>query len=47
MGVEPALAEGAIRVSFGWDSTQRDVDRLIGACEKLVAALYERRATAA
>ena len=47
MGVEPSLAEGAIRVSFGWDSTQNDVERFVGACEKLVAALYERRATAA
>jgi cysteine desulfurase len=47
MGVEPALAEGAIRVSFGWDSTQEDVDRFMAACEKLVATLYERRATAA
>ena len=47
MGIEPALAEGAIRVSFGWNSTQNDVERFVGACEKLVAALYERRATAA
>ena len=47
MGVAPALAEGAIRVSFGWDSTEEDVDRFMAACEKLVATLYERRATAA
>ena len=47
MGVDPALAEGAIRVSFGWNSTEEDVDRLMAACEKLVATLYERRATAA
>jgi cysteine desulfurase len=47
MGVEPALADGAIRVSFGWNSTDADVDRFIAACEKLVGTLYERRATAA
>ena len=47
MGVAPALADGAIRVSFGWNSTKEDVDRFLAACEKLVATLYERRATAA
>jgi len=47
MGVEPALAESAIRVSFGWNSTDADLDRFVAACEKLVATLYERRATAA
>jgi cysteine desulfurase len=47
MGVPPTLADGAIRVSFGWNSTERDADRFLSACEKLVATLYERRATAA
>jgi len=47
MGVEPALAEGAIRVSFGWNSTESDVNRLVAACERLVETLYRRRATAA
>ncbi len=47
MGVAPALAEGAIRVSFGWNSCDADVDRFIAACEKLVATLYKRRADAA
>jgi cysteine desulfurase len=47
MGVPPALADGAIRVSFGWNSTEEDADRFLSACEKLVATLYERRATAA
>jgi cysteine desulfurase len=47
MGVPPALADGAIRVSFGWNSTKEDADRFLSACEKLVATLYERRATAA
>jgi hypothetical protein len=34
-------------VSFGWNSTDADLDRFVAACEKLVATLYERRATAA
>lgn len=47
MGVAPALADGAIRVSFGWNSTETDVNRFAAACEKLAATLYARRATAA
>ena len=47
MGVEPALAEGAIRVSFGWDSTESDVFRFASAFEKLLETLYRRRANAA
>ena len=47
MGVEPALAEGAVRVSFGWNSTEEDVIRFAATCEKVVATLYKRRADAA
>ena len=47
MGVPPALAEGAIRVSFGWSSAEEDVARFAAAFEKLLAALYVRRADAA
>jgi cysteine desulfurase len=47
MGVDPSLAEGAIRVSFGWNSTKEDVMRFAGTCEKVVATLYKRRANAA
>jgi cysteine desulfurase len=47
MGVEPRLAEGAIRVSLGWNSTEEDVKNFAAACEKLVATLYKRRAAAA
>jgi len=47
MGVDTTLADGAIRVSFGWNSTDLDVDRFIAACEKLVGTLYKRRAAAA
>jgi cysteine desulfurase len=43
MGVDPMLAEGAIRVSFGWTSTDDDVSRFAGALETLVQRLYQRR----
>jgi cysteine desulfurase len=47
MGVERSLAQGALRVSFGWNSTREDVLRFAGTCEKVVATLYKRRANAA
>ncbi|HLI21409.1 MAG TPA: cysteine desulfurase family protein [Stellaceae bacterium] len=44
MGVAPALAEGAIRISLGWSTTEADIDRLVDAW----GALYARtRASAA
>jgi len=47
MGVAPMLAEGAIRVSFGWNSTENDVGRFAAAYEKLSETLHKRRANAA
>jgi cysteine desulfurase len=47
MGVEPTLAEGAMRVSLGWKTTKEDVIRFAEACEKVVGILYKRRASAA
>jgi len=47
MGVVPGLAEGAIRTSFGWSSTEADVEAFVLAFEKLLANLYNRRANAA
>jgi cysteine desulfurase len=47
MGVEPALAEAAMRVSLGWKTTKEDVIRFAEACEKVVGILYKRRASAA
>lgn len=40
MAVEAGLADGAIRVSFGWTSTPDDVVRASGAIETLVRRLY-------
>jgi cysteine desulfurase len=35
MGVDPAEAEAAIRVSLGWNSVQDDIERLIEAWQEL------------
>jgi cysteine desulfurase len=47
MGVAPALASGAIRASFGWSSTDADLESFVSAFEKLLGNLYKRRANAA
>ncbi|WP_134495666.1 cysteine desulfurase family protein [Microvirga pakistanensis] len=47
MGVEPALAEGVLRVSLGWSTTKEDVFRFAEACEKVAGTLYKRKASAA
>ncbi|MBV9976138.1 MAG: cysteine desulfurase [Hyphomicrobiales bacterium] len=46
MGVDPHLAESAIRVSLGRGTSEKDVIRFIEAFEKAVKCLY-KRATAA
>lgn len=47
MGVDPALAEGVLRVSLGWKTAKEDVIRFAEACERVVNTLYKRRASAA
>jgi len=47
MGVSPALAAGALRVSLGWNTTESDGTRCLAACERLVETLYRRRGQAA
>lgn len=47
MGVEPALAEGVLRVSLGWSTTKECVIRFAEACERVVGTLYKRKASAA
>jgi cysteine desulfurase len=39
MGVSPALARGALRVSLGWETTQADVERFLNAWRKVNGAL--------
>jgi cysteine desulfurase len=39
MGVSPALARGALRVSLGWTTTPADIERFLNAWRKLAGAL--------
>ena len=34
MGVEPALARGAVRVSLGWSTTEAEVERFLETWNK-------------
>lgn len=47
MGVEPALAAGAIRVSLGWDTTEADLDMSLIAFNRVISSLLKRKAHAA
>jgi cysteine desulfurase len=47
MGVEPAFAAGAIRVSLGWTTTEAEVESLLNAWKKVAATLTKRHAQAA
>jgi len=47
MGVEPALARGAVRVSLGWSTTEADIDALLTAWNKVVSSLFNKQANAA
>jgi cysteine desulfurase len=42
MGVEPALAQGAVRVSLGWTTTGRDIENLLNALTKVVSSLLKK-----
>ena len=43
MGVSGALQRGALRVSLGWNTTEADVEKFLGARTKLGSALSKRR----
>jgi cysteine desulfurase len=43
MGVDPALAQGAIRVSTGYSTKEADVERFLSAWTKLSESLLKRR----
>lgn len=43
MGVAPHIAEGALRVSFGWASRADDVDSFVAALEKVAGMLISRQ----
>ena len=46
MGVEPSLAQGAVRVSLGWATTDRDIENLLNALTKVVSSLRKRHMNA-
>ena len=46
MGVEPALAQGAVRVSLGWSTSERDVENLLNALTKVGSSLLKRHMNA-
>ena len=43
MGVSGALQRGAVRVSLGWNTTEADVEKFLGAWTKLASALSKGR----
>ncbi len=43
MGVEPALARAALRISLGWETTESDLERLLNAWKKVVSSLGRGR----
>ena len=47
MGVEPALARGAVRVSLGPGTTEAEIDVLLTAWNKVVSSLLNSQANAA
>jgi len=47
MGAEPALAQGAVRVSLGWSTRETDVERLLNAWNKVTSSLLKKHANAA
>ena len=47
MGVSPALAAGALRVSLGWNSDDDDPRRFLEGFERILSSLYQRRGQAA
>ena len=46
MGVEPALAQGAVRVSLGWSTSESDIENLLDALTKVVSSLRKRHMNA-
>jgi cysteine desulfurase len=47
MGVAPGLARGAIRTSWGFSTTEREIETFLKAWEKLATSLYKKRDIAA
>ncbi len=43
MGVAPALAAGALRLSLGWTTGERDIEKWLVALTKVVSGLLKKR----
>ena len=43
MGVDLALARGAVRVSLGWSTTEDEVERFLQAWKRLAASLLKEK----
>ena len=43
MGIETALAEGALRISTGWNTTEQDVDAFCAHLQNVIQPLLQRR----
>lgn len=44
MGMRPDLARGAVRISLGWSTTERDLDNVLRAWIRVVSSLLKERA---
>jgi cysteine desulfurase len=44
MGVSEDIARSALRVSFGWNSTEQDADAALASLHKLVSRTRSRAA---
>lgn len=42
MGVDPALAQGAVRISLGWDTTDHDIDLFIDSWRRVYGRISQR-----
>jgi cysteine desulfurase len=47
MGVDPAMSAGALRASLGWTTSEAEIDHLLAAYAKALAAQSDRSARAA
>jgi cysteine desulfurase len=43
MGVEPALARAALRISLGWETNESDLDLCLNAWKQVVSSLGRER----
>jgi cysteine desulfurase len=43
MGVEPALAQGALRISLGWETRESDVEKLLKCWTGVVSSLLKKQ----